>query len=84
MAVNTHYRLLSSRRLDLMKATSYIVNTSRGEVIDENALARKLAGGQIQQPMVIAAERRVIERSVGDDESPMAPLVGDLYLVTGA
>jgi glyoxylate reductase len=30
-----------------MKPTSYIVNTSRGEVIDENALARKLGSGQI-------------------------------------
>jgi len=41
------FHLLSARRLDLMKATSYIVNTSRGEVIDENALARKLGSGQI-------------------------------------
>jgi glyoxylate reductase len=41
------YHLLNARRLDLMKPTSYIVNTSRGEVIDENALARKLGSGQI-------------------------------------
>jgi len=41
------YHLLNARRLDLMKTTSYIVNTSRGEVIDENALARKLGAGQI-------------------------------------
>jgi len=41
------YHLLNARRLDLMKSTSYIVNTSRGEVIDENALARKLGSGQI-------------------------------------
>jgi glyoxylate reductase len=41
------YHLLNARRLDLMKTTSYIVNTSRGEVIDENALARKIAAGQI-------------------------------------
>jgi len=41
------YHLLSARRLNLMKPTSYIVNTSRGEVIDENALTRKLAAGQI-------------------------------------
>jgi len=41
------YHLLNARRLDLMKTTSYIVNTSRGEVIDENALARKLGSGQI-------------------------------------
>jgi glyoxylate reductase len=41
------FHLLNARRLELMKPTSYIVNTSRGEVIDENALARKLGSGQI-------------------------------------
>jgi glyoxylate reductase len=34
------YHLLSARRLGLLKPTAYIVNTARGEVIDENALAR--------------------------------------------
>ncbi len=34
------YHLLSARRLKLMKPTSYLVNTARGEVIDENELAR--------------------------------------------
>ncbi len=41
------YHLLSSRRLKLMGEHSYIVNTSRGEVIDENALARLLESGEI-------------------------------------
>ncbi len=41
------YHLLSSRRLKLMQPSSYIVNTSRGEVIDESALVRKLSSGQI-------------------------------------
>jgi glyoxylate reductase len=41
------YHLLSARRLKLMKPTAYIVNTSRGEVIDENTLARMLEGGQL-------------------------------------
>ncbi len=36
------YHLLSSRRLALMKPHAYIVNTARGEVIDEAALARML------------------------------------------
>jgi glyoxylate reductase len=39
------YHLLSSRRLQLMKPSAYIVNTARGEVIDEAALARMLEGG---------------------------------------
>jgi len=42
----THH-LLNARRLELLKPTAYIVNTSRGEVIDEAALARTLAAQQI-------------------------------------
>jgi glyoxylate reductase len=41
------YHLLSARRLKLMKPTAYIVNTARGEVIDENALARMLEAGAL-------------------------------------
>jgi len=41
------YHLLSARRLKLMKSSAYIVNTSRGEVIDENALARMLETGAL-------------------------------------
>jgi glyoxylate reductase len=41
------YHLLSARRLDLLRPHCYIVNTSRGEVIDEAALTRKLAAKQI-------------------------------------
>jgi glyoxylate reductase len=41
------YHLLSARRLKLMRPHAYIVNTSRGEVIDENALARMLEKGEL-------------------------------------
>jgi glyoxylate reductase len=41
------YHLLSARRLKLMKSSAFIVNTARGEVIDENALARMLEAGQL-------------------------------------
>jgi glyoxylate reductase len=36
------YHLLSARRLKLLKRDAYVVNTARGEVIDEGALARML------------------------------------------
>jgi glyoxylate reductase len=36
------YHLLSARRLKLMKPSAYIVNTARGEVIDETCLAQML------------------------------------------
>lgn len=41
------YHLLSARRLQLIQSRCYIINTSRGEVIDENALVRLLEQGKI-------------------------------------
>ncbi len=41
------YHLLSARRLKLVRPEAYIVNTARGEVIDENALARLIESGEI-------------------------------------
>ena len=41
------YHLLSARRLKLIRPEAYIVNTARGEVIDENALARLIETGDI-------------------------------------
>ncbi|WP_380057876.1 2-hydroxyacid dehydrogenase [Falsihalocynthiibacter sp. SS001] len=41
------YHLMNARRLKLMKPSAVIVNTSRGEVIDENALTRMLRAGEI-------------------------------------
>jgi glyoxylate reductase len=42
----THH-LLSARRLKLLAPHAYLVNTSRGEIIDEEALTRMLAAGQL-------------------------------------
>jgi glyoxylate reductase len=41
------YHLLSARRLKLIRPEAYIVNTARGEVIDENALGRLIEAGHI-------------------------------------
>ena len=41
------YHLLNARRLKLLKPSAVIVNTSRGEIIDENALTRGLRAGEI-------------------------------------
>ncbi|WP_413204700.1 2-hydroxyacid dehydrogenase [Rhodospirillum sp. A1_3_36] len=41
------YHLLSARRLALLRPHAYVVNTARGEVIDENALVRMLAKNQL-------------------------------------
>jgi len=42
------FHLMNARRLKLMKPEAVIVNTSRGEVIDENALTRMLRAGELQ------------------------------------
>ena len=41
------YHLLSARRLALMQPTAYIVNTARGEIIDEAALIQLLQDGRL-------------------------------------
>ncbi|MEM9551940.1 MAG: D-glycerate dehydrogenase [Pseudomonadota bacterium] len=41
------FHLMNARRLKLMKPSAVIVNTSRGEVIDENALTRMIRAEEI-------------------------------------
>lgn len=41
------FHLMNARRLKLMKPDAVLVNVSRGEVVDENALTRMLRGGEL-------------------------------------
>jgi glyoxylate reductase len=41
------FHLLNARRLKLLKPSAFVVNTARGEVIDENALTRMLRAGEL-------------------------------------
>ena len=41
------YHLLSARRLKLLQKHAYVINTSRGEVVDENALTRMLEKNEL-------------------------------------
>jgi glyoxylate reductase len=41
------YHLLSARRLKLLQPHAVLVNTARGEIVDENALAQLLADGAL-------------------------------------
>ncbi|MFZ3034905.1 MAG: D-glycerate dehydrogenase [Parvibaculum sp.] len=43
----TTFHLMDTARLKLMRSDAYIVNTARGEVIDENALIRALEAGEL-------------------------------------
>lgn len=39
--------LIGAEALSIMKSTAYLVNTSRGEVVDQKALAQALRGGRL-------------------------------------
>ncbi|MDK3075080.1 D-glycerate dehydrogenase [Sedimentitalea sp. JM2-8] len=41
------FHLMNARRLKLMKSSAVVVNTSRGEVVDENALTRMLRAREL-------------------------------------
>ncbi len=41
------FHLLSARRLALLQPTAYLVNTARGDIIDEDALIRMLQEGKL-------------------------------------
>ncbi|PKP67495.1 MAG: D-glycerate dehydrogenase [Alphaproteobacteria bacterium HGW-Alphaproteobacteria-8] len=41
------FHLLSARRLKLLKPSAIVINTARGEIVDENALTRMLLKGEL-------------------------------------
>jgi glyoxylate reductase len=41
------FHLLSARRLKLLKPSAVLVNTARGEIVDENAMTRMLLKGEL-------------------------------------
>lgn len=72
------FHLLSARRLKLLRPHAYIVNTSRGEVIDENALARALENGDIAGAAldVFAQEPAVNPKLLKLDNVVLTPHMG--------
>jgi glyoxylate reductase len=63
----THH-LINAERLALMKPTAYLINTSRGPVVDEQALVEALRTGTI----------RGAGLDVFEDEPQLAPGLADL------
>ncbi len=72
------YHLLSARRLKLIRPDAFIVNTARGEVIDENALARMLDANELGGAGldVFEHEPAVNPRLVKSDKVVLLPHMG--------
>jgi glyoxylate reductase len=63
------YRLIGERELGLMKPTAYLINASRGPVVDEKALVRALRVGKIG-----GAGLDVFDREPIDSRNPLTKL----------
>lgn len=63
------YHLMDARRLGLMKPTAFLINTSRGRVVDQKALTVCLAAGRIA-----GAGLDVLEKEPPDEDDPLLRL----------
>ncbi|MEO7723735.1 MAG: NAD(P)-dependent oxidoreductase, partial [Chthoniobacterales bacterium] len=67
------YHLINEKTLKLMKPTAYLVNSSRGPVVDENALARAL-----QENVIAGAALDVFAKEPLPPDSPLLdPAIAD-------
>ncbi|MDW8339338.1 MAG: D-glycerate dehydrogenase [Thermoleophilia bacterium] len=79
----THH-LIGARELALMRPTAVLVNTARGPVVDEEALAEALAAGTIAGAALDVFEREpaVCERLLGLENVVLCPHLGSATLET--
>ncbi|MGD2188026.1 MAG: phosphoglycerate dehydrogenase [Desulfobacterales bacterium] len=65
----TSYHLISKQQLDIMKPSAYLINASRGPVVDESALTNAL-----QKRQIAGAALDVFEQEPLPAESPLRTL----------
>jgi D-3-phosphoglycerate dehydrogenase len=71
LTMETH-RLIGPAELELMKCTAHLINTARGGLIDESALAKALQGGRLAGA---ALDVRAVEPPPADDPLALLPNV---------
>lgn len=76
--------LISAERLARMKPSAYLVNTARGDVVDEPALVAALAAGRIAGAGldVFAEEPKVPEALIGLKNVTLLPHIGSATVET--
>jgi lactate dehydrogenase-like 2-hydroxyacid dehydrogenase len=81
-AQNRH--LIDARRLSQMKKSAFLINTARGEVVDESALAEALRNGTIAGAGldVYEHEPRVTQALLGLENVVLLPHLGSATLET--
>lgn len=80
------HRMIDARALSLMRRDAILINTSRGEVVDEAALAASLVEGRLAGAGldVFEQEPRVHPSLVGLDNVVLLPHVGSATIETRA
>ena len=68
--------MLSDKQIELMKPSAIVINTARGKIIDESAIARAICSGRIAGAAIDAFEQEPLP-----DFSPLRTL-GDRVLLT--
>jgi len=83
LSAETHH-LIDARALALMKPTTVLVNTSRGPIVDEAALAAAIARGQISGAALDVFEREpeVTEALLALESVVLTPHLGSATLET--
>jgi len=83
MSPDTHH-LIDERRLRQMKSSAYLINTARGPIVDEKALARALKEGEIAGAGLDVYEREplVEDELLAMEQVVLLPHLGSSTLET--